>query len=165
MWIPMHPLKRQLILGFTIIALITLAILFFVTKQSSVFDFPTVPNTGGKSLEEIRLAGDPVYCTFSNSHEKETRHGQFFTFGGLVYMSVYGADKQEVVFFLNNNQDIYTWRSQKEKGLKYPVTQNPVYENDKISINLATIVNGICVDKQIEPTQFLLPPNVIFETR
>jgi len=157
----MHPLKRQLILGFTVIGLITLAILFFVKNQIHTFDFPTVPNTGGKSLEEIRLAGDPIYCTFS-SKSNESKYGQFFTFDNMVYMSVYGADKQEVTFFINNNEQVYTWRSGNDSGLVYNSGTPTIYKNKSIKINLAEVVNGICVEKNIDPTQFLLPPGVSF---
>jgi hypothetical protein len=162
MWIPMHPLKRQLILGFTIIGLITLAILFFVKNKIHAFDFPAVPNTGGKSLEEIRMAGEPKYCTF-NSKASHSKHGQFFTFNGLVYVSMYGENKQEVVFFIDNQQEVYMWRSGDSVGSVYDSGESTVYKNKSVEIDLSEVVNGICVKKHIDPTQFLLPPGISFK--
>gem|GEM_PF-4984261 len=159
----MHPIKRQLILGMTIIALITLAILFVVKKHSIVvFDFPAQPNTGGKSLEEIRMLNKPVYCTFSNARSKTSTYGQFFTFNGWVYMSVYGIDRKQVTFFINNGDSVYTWKSSEQTGKKYKFENERMYKNDLITINLSTVVNAICVNKDIDSTQFLLPPGVTF---
>lgn len=159
----MHPIKRQLIVGFTIIALITLAILFVVKEHSlTVFDFPTQANTGGKSLEEMWVLKKPVYCTFSDARSKVARQGQFFTFNGWVYMSVYGIDKKQVTFFLNNGDTVYTWKSTEKTGRRYIFENDTVYRNGVVEIDLAEVVNAICVKKVIDATQFLLPPGITF---
>lgn len=167
--IPCHhnPMKNQLILGVLLVGLVMLAIILFAQKKPEYFS-GFVPDeimdmeTGGKSLEEIRLDGISRYCTFDYKKGNEYFSGNFLTFGGNVNLSLISKQKKDVTFFLFDNQRVYTWKSNESQGLSYVPNPLYVYKHDRTVIDLHSIRDAVCWEKPIDRVQFLLPPDIDF---
>lgn len=164
-----NPAKNQIIFLGVFLALLMLGIILFAQKKPQYFSafvgLDTALETTGKSLEEMRLDGLSRYCTFDQKVGGDIFVGQFFTFGGSVNMSLISKQKKDVIFFLYDQQKVYTWKTHETQGISYLPDPVYVYKHQDISIDLSEIRNAVCWEKPIDRIQFLLPPNISFNEK
>lgn len=164
---PCNPIKNQLILGIFVVGLVMLGIIVFIgNKKNNPSQFNALLygeefTVAGKTLEEIRQSGLSQYCTFQEKQSKTTAQGQFVTFQGNAYVSIISNPGDLVTFFIFDKQNIYAWNSQVDDGIFY-TPKNTTFEFEGVSFDTQSIRNAICITKEIDARQFLLPPSVVF---
>lgn len=162
-----NPIKNQLILGIFVVGLIMLGIIVFVGNKKNTLSpldaliYAEDFTASGKTLEEIRQSGVSQYCTFQEKQGKSITQGQFVTFQGNAYISIISNPGDLVTFFIFDKQNIYAWNSQIDGGVFY-TPKNTTFAFEGVSVDTQLIRNSICIAKEIDARQFLLPPSIIF---